>query len=221
LRRRGSDDAGFSLVEVLVNMALMSTVGAIFTASIVQVFRATNTMDTQAQAQTQVRLALQRVDTEIRYAYDITEPTTAAEAAADSGIWYIEFLRVDGTTAAQECNQLRLSAGVLVLRSWTPGSSPPAGTALASNIDMSLYASGSATVPFELQDAGSTPLASSSAAVGASFSPDYQRLRLQFVTAVGQRRMSSDVTFTALNTTLATDDTTTSLTADACKSQGR
>lgn len=201
-------------------MALMSTVGAIFTVSIMQVFRAANTMDTQAQAQTQVRLALQRLDTEIRYAYDITEPTTATEAAADSGIWYVEFLRVDGATAAQECNQLRLSAGVLVLRSWTPGSSPPAGTALASNIDMSLYASGSAVVPFELQDAGSTP--SSSTAVGASFSPDYQRLRLRFVTAVGQRRMSSDVTFTALNTTLATDDTTsTTVTADVCESQGR
>jgi type II secretory pathway pseudopilin PulG len=218
---RRPDDAGFSLIELLVNMGLMSVVGAIVTASILQVFRATETMDTQIQAQTQVRIALQRLDTEIRYAYDITEPTTATEATANSGTWYVEFLRVDDATATQTCNQLRLKDGVLVLRQWTPGSSPPAGTALASNIDMDVYSSGSAVAPFELQAAGSTPLGSSPAAVGASFSPDYQRLRLRFVTAVSKRRMSSDVTFTALNTTLATDDTTAGPTADICKTQGR
>lgn len=227
-RRRLTGDPGFSLVELMVNMTLMGMVGAIFTTAIVQTYRAANTVDTMAQTQTQIRLALQRLDTEIRYAYDITVPSTPEEATANSGTWYAEFVRVDAQSGTQECNQLRLQNGVLVLRSWTSGSSPSTtGAALASSIDMSVFATSSgaaAVVPFALQDAGSTPLAPSagaSPAVGASFSPDFQRLRLRLVTVAGARRLSSDITFTALNTTRTIDSTTERPTADICQDEGR
>lgn len=222
-RRRPAGDAGVSMVEVLVTMAIMTTVGAVFTGAILQAYGAANKVETRAQAQAQVRLAFQRLDREIRYAYGISAPSTAQEAAADSGTWYVEFLRVDSQTGVPECRQLQLKNGKLSLRRWTP-SAPPAsgqaGTVLASDIDMNVFATASAPgspVPLERQVAGSTPFASA----GSHYSPEFQRLRLRLVTVVGDQRMSSDVTFTALNTTRATASASAGQTADTCQQQGR
>ncbi len=229
-RRRLTDDAGFSLVELMVNMTIMSMVGAIFTAAIVQAYRVAATVDSMAQAQTQIRLALQRLDAEIRYAYDITVPTTAEEAASGSGTWYVEFLRIDLVAGIQECNQLRLDDGVLFLRGWTPGTSPSTtGTALASSIDMRVFApppagGGEAVVPFERQTPEAIPPGPSSGAapaIGASFKPDFQRLRLRLATVVGEQSLSSDITFTALNTTRMTESSAAEPSADICQDEGR
>lgn len=223
-RRRPAGDAGTSLVEILVTMAIMSTVGIVFTGAILQSYGATTNVDTRAQAQTQVRLAFQRLDREIRYAYGVTAPATIAEAAANAGTWNVEFLRLDSQTGAPECSQLRLKGGKLFLRRWSPATPPSGtqtGTVLASDIDMTVFATPAAPgapVPFELQAAGSTPFAGAPA--GTLFSPEYQRLRLRLVTVVGAQRMSSDVTFTALNTT-RTAQSTGGYEADVCRQQGR
>jgi prepilin-type N-terminal cleavage/methylation domain-containing protein len=222
-------DAGVSLIEVMVTMAIMSTVGVIFTGAILQLHGAANAVEAMVQAQTQVRLAFQRLDREIRYAHGITVPTTVDEAAAYPGAWYVEFLGVDTQTDAAQCSQLRLQDGQLRLRRWTPGTPPPAslaGTVLASEIDMGAFATPSTRsdpVPFERQAASSTPFASSSGApaVGANFSPDYQRLRVRLVTRVAGEPMSSDITFAALNTTRPSEAAATGPDADTCEQDGR
>jgi hypothetical protein len=210
----------------MVGMTLMGVVGAVFTTGIVQVYRTTNTVETMARVQSQVQLVLQRLDTEIRYAYDITTPTTPEEAVTDSGVWYVEFLLVD-STGTQQCDQLKLGNGVLSQRSWAAGSAPATPvTALASGIDMSGYAtvsSAAAVMPFQLRAAGTAATATptASAAIGGSFSPNFQRLRLQFVTAAGTQRMPTDITFTALNTTLTTSSSSSHPTAALCETEGR
>lgn len=229
LRRGAAGDAGVSLIEVMVTMAIMTTVGALFTAAILQAYRVTNTVDARAQAQTQLRLAVERLDQQIRYAYDITEPSTPEEAAAAAGTWYVEYLRVDVAAGTRQCHQLRLRGGQLFLRRWTPGAPGSAGQpmALASGIDMSVLATASAgepVVPFQVQAPGSAPYAQAPAgtpAVRASFSPEFQRLRVRLVTLVDQERLSSDVTFTALNTTRATETSVSWPKADACRTEGR
>lgn len=223
--RRLTGDAGITLIEVVITMGIMTVVGAVFTAAVAQAYRVSNTVDARTQAQTQIRLAVQRLDQQIRYAYDITAPSTPEEAAAAGSTWYVEYLRVvDTATGAQQCNQLRLRNGTLLLRRWTPGTPPAAqpGTALASDLDMSGYATASsagAVVPFQVQDASSYPYAQSSAR--ASFSPEFERLRVRLTSVVGGQRLPSDLTFTALNTTRTTETSIAWPKADVCRTEGR
>src|SRR4029453_14628962 len=122
------------------------------------------------------------------------------------GAWYVEYLGTDPRTGQAQCTQLRLTpvteasgvAGVLQLITWTPGSPPASGAkrqTVASQIDLP---GGNVPVPFERQLAGSAP--SASAGSGSSFTPDYQRLHLRLTTRDGTSRATTDVTFTALNT---------------------
>lgn len=224
--RRLAGDAGVTLIEVVVSMGIMAVVGTVFTAAVAQAYRVTDTVDARTRAQAQIRLAIQRLDQQIRYAYDITTPSTPEEAAAASGTWYVEYVRVvDASAGTQECNQLRLRDGNLLLRRWAPGALTAAGqirTALASDIDMSAFATASAadaTVPFQLQAAGSNPYAQSSART--AFSPEFERLRVRLATLVGGQRLSSDVTFTALNTTRSTETSIAWPKADICRAEGR
>jgi hypothetical protein len=178
---------------------------AIFTAGVIQVYRSVGTSENTATSQTQLRLALQMLDREVRYASGITVPSSTAVG----GAWYVEFLAANPSTSQPVCRQLRLdSSGVLQQLTWTPGSPPTAGTrgqTLASQLDTP---GGAVPLPFDRQVAGSLPYASpsASAAPGGAFSPDYQRLRLRLTARTGTMTTSSDVTFTALNTSRATKD---------------
>lgn len=220
----GAGDAGVSLVELLVTMGIMSVVGVLFTGAILQIHRVTNAVEAMSRAQAQVRLALQRLDGEIRYAYGISAPTTAAEAA-NSGAWYVEFLRVDATTG-EECRQLQLKDGRLRLRRWSPGTPPSAGNAgavLASEIDMSAYAMASSSgdpVPFELQASGSETTAPTPVA-GSGFSPDFQRLRVRLAAEVGGKPLAADTTFVALNSPRTAGSTSAVSKAEVCRQEGR
>ena len=198
-------DGGFTLIEVTVTMAVLSAATAIFTAGIVQIHRSVGTSENTAASQTQLRLALLTLDREVRYASGITVPTSTPV----HGAWYVEFLATRPGTSQPVCRQLRLDAsGVLQQLSWTPGSPPAAGShgqTLASEL---VAPGGAVPLPFERQTAGSTPYAGPSAttAPGGAFSPDFQRLRLRLTTRTGTTTASSDVTFTALNTSRTTTD---------------
>lgn len=182
-------DAGVSLIEVMMSMALSSIVMAIFTTAVVQVYRSVNVAENTGVSQSQLHVAFESLDREIRYASGITEPNTTAVG----GAWYVEFL---GATpeGAPVCRQLRLdAAGVLQELTWTPGSPPAAGTrgrTLASNLAV--------TAPFVRL----TPHQQSTATVVS----DYQRLRLRLTARSGATVSQSDVTFTALNTSRDTTD---------------
>jgi hypothetical protein len=122
-RRDRRDDAGITLIEVVVAMSIMTIFMAMFTAAIVQVYRVANSVDAAATAQSQVHITFLRLDTQIRYADGISTP---ARIGTDS---YVEYLTTN--TSVATCTQLRLRAPAgapaqLQQRSW-PLASPPAG----------------------------------------------------------------------------------------------
>jgi hypothetical protein len=197
---RGDD--GTTLIEVMVAMGIMTTLMVIMTGAVLQVYRSTSSTETSATAQTQVHLVLQRLDQSVRYASGITAPNTTAVG----GAWYVEDLGIDPRTGQAQCSQLRLAPvtgasgvpGVLQLISWVPGSPPASGAKRQTVASQIVLPAGNVPAPFERQLAGSAPNAA--AGSGASFTPDYQRLRLRLTTQEGNSRAATDVTFTALNT---------------------
>ncbi len=181
VRVRGSDDAGVTLLEVVVGMVIMSFVMLVFTAGLLSVVRAAGHSETVAMNRSQLNVAFDRLDRQIRYASGISVPGTAG------GDSYVEF-QTDGPGGAL-CTQLRLNATAhrLEQRTWSKGAAPGAAwTILASGL--------SAAEPFRRLSAGS----------GSAV----QRLRLLLTAdlppgSTGQAPQT-DITFSALNTSSLT-----------------
>lgn len=178
-------DIGTTLIEVVAAMSLMSVLLAIFTTGIVSMYRSANHEDATVAAQSQVHLAFQRLDTEIRYAVNIS----AEGIAPGTGDWYIEYLRTDGGSPV--CGQLRLTTGgLLQLRRWSQGAALPPFTTLASGL------------------ADSHPFTRKAAGIDGS---DYERVVIDLTADGGRdaRRRQIEVAFTALNSSPDAADETT------------
>ncbi|GAA3440882.1 PulJ/GspJ family protein [Planomonospora venezuelensis] len=210
---RASGDAGISLIEILVTIGVMGVVMTMFTTGVLQVYRTVNTVESLSTAQSQLHVAYQRLDREIRYA------SWLSAVRGDGDHWYVGFAYMDfpdedaqtpqpvnAQTRQPWCGRLRLDlgTGVLQLQRWTPGSPPAAGTpgeTLASHVvtDGGLRTD----PPFSVRDAGS------SATADAAFVPDFQQLRVNLAVRVGSGQHAAttdfDVTFTALNTSRETE----------------
>ena len=193
-------DAGFSLIEVMVTMVVMSTVMVVFTASIIQAFRTSVKSESISTVQAQLQLAFQRFDRELRYASWIAPPGKVGTA------WYVEYADFDGSN----CGQLRLETapagqngsdaarGVLEWLTWPRATPPVAGTKgqrLAANL-----VTPDAAGPFERDIPAET-------AATATYSPDFQRLRVRVSARVADSIAQVDNTFTALNTSRNTPTT--------------
>jgi hypothetical protein len=179
------DDAGVSLVELLVAMSLMAMVGAMFTTGIVQIRSSINKADSTYESQNQINAAFLRLDQEIRYASGVSTPDKAG------GDWYVEY-SVD-VKSVDTCVELRVNAATRQLqrRQWGHGATPlqPTGwTTLATGV--------TATTPF------ATTVADKANLTGLRF----QTLTLDVTSTTGAGAMGStratNVTFTALNTTI-------------------
>jgi prepilin-type N-terminal cleavage/methylation domain-containing protein len=214
--RRRADDAGFSLIEIMVTLGVMGAMMAIFTGAILNIYKTTTATETLTTAQAQLRLAFQRFDRELRYA------TWVALPGKVGNVWYVEFM----APAGGGCRQLRLDTaptgsgttadglGVLQLMQWTPGS-PPAASQKAQTLASQILTT---NVPsfFERQSVNDAPFASAGAnAVGTDFATSFQRLRIQLTVKVAAGTAQIDTTFTALNSSANLPDT-----ANAC-SEGR
>jgi prepilin-type N-terminal cleavage/methylation domain-containing protein len=200
------DDAGFSLTEVMVTMAVMSVVMVVFTAAILQVYRTSGKAESISIVQSQLKIAFQRFDRQVRYSSWIAQPGKVGTA------WYVEWAGYDGS----QCYQLRLETapasgqegpnnarGVLQMRTW-PRATPPAAGTPGQTIANNLMAPDSSG-PFERQAAG----VSTGSGTGSDFTPDFQRLRVRLTAQRGDSTAQVDTTFTALNTsrnTPATND---------------
>ncbi len=206
------DDAGFSLSEVMITMAIMSVLMVLVTGALIQVYRTTSATETLSDAQSELSRAFQRFDRELRYASWVATPGTVGTGA--TAATYVEFAGPDET----DCYQLRLQPGpsgttdqgVLQLLTWKAGRPPAKGT--PGNTVASQVVTGGADPYFELQAPGSAPYAS--APVGTTYKAVNQRLRIRLTTSTGEGTASIDTTFTALNTTDTTPAT------NAC-SEGR
>jgi prepilin-type N-terminal cleavage/methylation domain-containing protein len=127
-------DAGFSLIEILVAMAIMSVIGAAMTAAMVQTYKSTTRQESLTSMSFQTHLAFQRLDNEIRYAYVVRRP---AANPSITGFYYVEYLvEVAGV---RQCTQLRLGGRNDVLQRRTQRSGGPVGawSALATGLGAS------------------------------------------------------------------------------------
>jgi hypothetical protein len=177
-RRRPTDDAGVTLIEVVVALGLTAVFMVMFTGAILQIYGTVNRTQAISDAQSQVNLAMTRLDKEIRYAAAIGEPSTSADP-------YVEFLT--NHTGTKTCHQLWLDVDqkLLKLRQWPAGDTPPSWAGvrpLVGHLSAAQF-----TVP--PRPAGVTL--------------DRLTVRLTAESGSGDTRSQKDtlVTFTALNTT--------------------
>jgi prepilin-type N-terminal cleavage/methylation domain-containing protein len=185
--RRG--DAGFTLLEVMVGMTVMTTFLLMFATGITQMYRVANRASAASQAQSALSLAFLRLDKQVRYASAINTP------AVSGTDYYIEFLTTN--TGSPVCTQLRLQGATKILqsRNWVSTANISTATAwvpIATEVAASSTGS-SAGQPFSRSAADSVY--------------NYQRMKLDLVSSVsGLTSKETAVTFTALNTSLVTSN---------------
>ncbi len=138
---RTQDEAGASLVELLVASGIMAIVGVIFTTGVIQVYRTQQAAEADAITQGELSRAMLRLDRAVRYAYFIGTPHTEA-----GGVPYVEYFSITPDVASgthvKQCVQLRLAgtdplALRLETRSWkqTAATAAPTGwVTLASHL---------------------------------------------------------------------------------------
>jgi hypothetical protein len=189
---------------MVVTMTIMGIVMIIFTTGMSQMYTAEERTEATSDALSQITVAFGRLDKGVRYASAISLAGvgTAGGTTADP---YVEYLT--SYTGPKTCNELRLhvatkqlqqrswlqSSTPLVLSTWTPSRWTP----LASEVTAAVFTK--------------TP---------AGITLNFQRLRIQLSVKSGNNSTattkSSDITFTALNTSLSTP-----LTSDTACTEGR
>ncbi len=193
-RRRASatpptDDAGMTLMELVVALGLMSVVMAVITTGMVQIYSTLNRNEELSVVQAQLHTAFQRLDKEIRYAAGIRPPS---QSPSPGGSWYVEYsLRSAGV---EDCVQLRFrNAQGQFQRRIRQGAAPVGGwTTLATHV--------AAGARFTLEPAGADRY-------------PHQQLTISLTSQARAGTSSSsrqaEYTFTALNSSIET-------TADVC-----
>jgi prepilin-type N-terminal cleavage/methylation domain-containing protein len=123
-RRSSRRDGGFTMIELMVALAIFSVFLAVVLSSIISITRASTKVQVTAQSSSAVLSVFQRIDREVRYADSINFPGVGA-ATGDS---YIEFRTPASSTASglTLCTQWRydLATRSLSNRFWNDGSTP-------------------------------------------------------------------------------------------------
>ena len=131
LRQRDSD-AGFSLTEMVVILALVSIVGTIALTIILSVFRTQRTVMSRSDAQQQMQLAVDQVASEIRSADGVYNPTTitggwelvsySTKASATPTCTEWQYLNADGSLRSRNWpTSWRTTGGVTQWRTVATG----------------------------------------------------------------------------------------------------
>ncbi|MBL7253270.1 type II secretion system protein [Paractinoplanes lichenicola] len=189
-RPPGRADSGYSLIEMMVVLGIVSVIGTMFTTAVMQVYRTADAIEADSVVQSQLSVALLQLDKTIRYAYSISAVHT------EGGNPYVEYLVLavppGGSTQVKRCLQLRLTGAdpqnlQLQSRSWTVGPTvtPSGWTPLASNIT---------TV------AGAAPFFRTQPTTALN----HQSLGIRLSARQGSTSRTSSVTYTALNTYAST-----------------
>jgi prepilin-type N-terminal cleavage/methylation domain-containing protein len=114
-------DSGFTMLEVMISMTLMTFFMALFSGAVYQMFKVSNKTSALTQSSAQLHYAFERIDAQIRYSSAISPPSATASAL---GAWYVEFLNTASGT--NNCYQLRVYNSQLQERTWigTPATAP-------------------------------------------------------------------------------------------------
>jgi hypothetical protein len=205
-RARVHGDAGTTLAELIVGMALMAIFMTIFTGATLMMTNTTNKVEAVALSSGQSNQAFLTLDKMVRYAATISTPGKNTTGTND---WYVE---LDTTnTGSEVCTQLRVDIATKQLqdRTWTVSgtsyTTPTGWLPLASGVTNGSAAVGSTDAPF------TTPAAVTGAASA------YQQLQITLVTTSNSANSTtsrSSTNFTAINSAIATAST-------VCQQAGR
>lgn len=174
-----SGEAGFTLIEVLVSIMIVSMFMAVVTAGIVQMTKATLKNQAVTDSSTELTKAFLRFDKALRYAEALDEPS---QTGAD---WYTSYrTALSGPTPT--CTQIRLQASTKLLqeRTWAStgaAATPTAWRTLARNVTPL------GAQPFTLNRTSS------------SFIRQQLTVSLQSHSADSRTRSQTSLTFTAIN----------------------
>lgn len=186
---RHTADSGFSLIEVLVGMALMAVVTTIFTTGVVAMYRTSNTVDATSDAQGRTLTSFYRLEREVRYAQQINAPRRLP-GTRDYAVEYV----VKGADSVRQCVQLVLPrrGGDLRRRQWPLGETATTpSTVIAPGLTVGpVDAAHPAPAAFVVHAAGSN-------------GSDFDRLQVYLTTSNDARAAAArvfELQFTALNT---------------------
>lgn len=184
-------DAGITLLEVVVTMAIMGIFLTMFTGAILSMYRTTNKVESLMDSSAQIHTAFSRLDTSVRYASAVSHagfdsddnPSVAFETSY---------------TGTVTCTQLRLdlAQSQLQQRTWSidgdGATSPTAWLPLASSV-VPMRQGGSDVQPFDTIQPDPQP--------GQAAPPQRLRVRLASTSGFGQSASTSqtDLTFVAFN----------------------
>jgi prepilin-type N-terminal cleavage/methylation domain-containing protein len=186
-RARGGVDEGFTMIEIMVSMSLMTFFMAMFTGAVLQMYKVSNKTQAVTNSSTQLNIAFERIDKQVRYASAISPPNQTKSVL---GGWYVEF--VNTTSGTDTCYQLRVYNSQLQERTWsgTP-TAPPTWFSLANGVVMPTSS------PFSFNTAAGSQTA--------------QRLTLSLATTASARdtvtTSQTKVTFEAMNSGQGTSPT--------------
>jgi prepilin-type N-terminal cleavage/methylation domain-containing protein len=137
-QRRPRDDAGVTLIELLIVMVIFSTILAIVGVGITSMFKVTRRESSVTQGMTASRSVNNVLDDSARFANLVNTPGTGA-----TGDYYVEWKTGDttGADSTESCTQWRFdpTAHVLQSRYWTEAAtvlitSPSAWITRARNV---------------------------------------------------------------------------------------
>ena len=204
-RHSEADDSGFTLLEVLIGMTILSIFLAIFGGSMINIFTSVNHTQQTADAQSQVNQLFETLDREVRYASGISQPGVNA-----GGDPVVEF--VSSYTGTPVCTELRVSpSGTLQQRTWGQNDAP-----IVPSTPSFLAANVAADAPVHTAASGAL-VYGPFALVPATGTASNQQLEIAINardTGLNTVVRHFDVTFTALNTA-------TSTSSNSVCSQGR
>jgi type II secretory pathway pseudopilin PulG len=202
-RLRSGDDAGFSLIDMMVTLSVISILTVVSMSAISEIYSNVTRTENTSFAREQVGNSFRRLDKELRYA------TWIADKAGQVGTaWYLEYsVPPPAATPTEVCRQLKFDKGVLTLLRWDPAAGGP-GKPTTIGTDLTLNAT---APPFMVIPPSSavynTKANADAAGVGTDFEPDYFQVRVQFNATLGRVSLPLDLYFTAQNTSGSSSST--------------
>ena len=126
------EDAGFTLIELIVAMFLFSLLLGIFMSGIVLMTRDTVRVQNISNTEDQARRAFDRFDRQLRYASAVYPPGRVGDD------WYFEYQTTATGSSTAQCTQWRVqhSTQQLQVRTWddATGASPSGWVSVASHV---------------------------------------------------------------------------------------
>jgi len=152
--QRCADDAGFTLVEVLVASVLLIIVGAIFSDAMISMQRVTVRAAGRSMANDEVRLAMYDLDRQIRSGNVLYDPTSEDEARIGVPDGYALRIYTQANAPSRSpgyrCVQWRVLGGALQTRQWSSEWEVDGVVTDWRTVARSIVNAGAGTPPFEL-----------------------------------------------------------------------